>query len=293
MAVLQIIRQTLPGITVVACDMDIYSPAQTFAHHFVPVLPAGHPGYADNIKKVIDQYDIDLVVPSFHFGHQALAGLEDKAFINNFKASRICHDKFKFYEWCKKRGYSVPKTRLLSSTDSIQSKAYIKPRAGAGSANNYVAATNEDFLLFKKLLAGGQDYLVQEFIEGELWHVEALHLDGGMIASTTCRSMRAKAGNTVIALVSDYKELQDLASNVLKEMQYNGLSNMDVVRTKQGELVILELNPRSGSTIQYTTEAGCNTIAYLLTKDRKYLAPINEGVYASYRQISKIRPDSN
>lgn len=288
MAILQIIRQALPNVTVVACDMDQYSPAQAFAQHFIQVPPADHPTYADNVRKVIEQYNIDLVIPSFHFGHQALAQLKNKAFINNFEASLICHDKFKFYEWCKQHHYRVPETHLLSSVEKIQSKAYLKPRFGAGSTGNYLAATSDEFLLLKKLLADGQDYLVQEFIEGELWQVEALNLNGRMTASAACRSVRVKAGNTITAFVTGYSELQNVARDVLESMEYNGLSNLEAIRTEQGELVLIEVNPRSGSCIQYTTDAGCNTVAYLMTGDRKYLAPVTEGTYASYRNIARV-----
>jgi predicted ATP-grasp superfamily ATP-dependent carboligase len=93
-----------------------------------------------------------------------------------------------------------------------------------------------------------------------------------------------KAGNTVTAEVCENEELTSLCEVLLAELDYDGPANLDFIQSARG-YELLELNPRFGSTVQLVGVAGPNIVAYQVTSDEKWLAPIIPGRYTTVTDV--------
>src|SRR5262249_25704593 len=151
------------------------------------VSPASDVRYVKQVADLITDHKIDIVLPSFHHAMKEFAALEHPAFVNDFNAGLLCQDKWRFYQWCRKNGYSVPQTALLADSDEISAgRLYVKPRYGVGAKENFVV-NRQELESIANYLVGRDEYIVQEFIGGEQWVVDALRCDGVFIGCTSAR----------------------------------------------------------------------------------------------------------
>ena len=289
MAAMRLIQRAGLPVKIVAGDLDECSPARLVSDVFLQVPSAKSAEYAGAVRAVVDKYKIDVILPSFHFGFEQLAKTElSKLLPLNVEASLLCRDKWLFYEWCVQQGYDVPHASLMSDSKKIAVKSFVKQRRGAGSKDSYVVDSSEKLKAVGMLIGATDNYIVQNFIEGRHWSVEALRMDGDLIACSTMRVVRHKAGNATSVYVDDNKQLATLVKGLLDDLEYEGPANVDFIQDGDGKFYILEVNPRFGSTIQFSGAAGSNTVAFLLTRDPKHIKKYEEGYYVSWIEAGRL-----
>lgn len=279
MAAMYQLRDSELPFRLIGADMDSACAATWLADEFHSVSPASSPNYAQEIADIIDEDGVDAVLPSFHFGLKEISELKSEVFLNDFVAGMLCQDKWEFYKWCLDKGYSVPKTSLLESGDLPSEDLIAKPRRGAGARGNL---TLKDFELpaLHDYLQARDEYLVQEFVTGEQWVVDAMRLNGQFIGCTTARVDTHRAGHAISVEMLENPELRELTQNVLQDLNYDGPANIDVIRNSYGDYVILEVNPRFGGTIRFSHAAGINWPAFLLSGQEKYIGQPSTGRYS-------------
>jgi carbamoyl-phosphate synthase large subunit len=283
MATIQLLKQSALPMKIVAADMSPDCPAQMFADEFVVVPPARDEGYLAAVSGIVAKFNIDVILPSFHFGYEVLRALDQKLFVVSMDTALFCQDKFAFGEWLSTHGHLTPETRRLGDVESIDGKLYIKPRRGAGGKDNYVVEAQSQ-LDAVKTLVGGSEFVVQNFVQGQHWSVEALRYHGRLVSCVALKVLVHKAGNTVTAEVCENEELTSLCEVLLAELDYDGPANLDFIQSARG-YELLELNPRFGSTVQLVGVAGPNIVAYQVTSDEKWLAPIIPGRYTTVTDV--------
>lgn len=286
MAVMRLVRDAGLPITLIAADMDPDCAAKLVADVFVVIPPANSPKYLPEVKKTISRHNVDVVMPSFHFGYEKLRELDGNLFIGSLDTALLCQDKWAFYRRATEHDYLVPRTTLLADTAAIEGKSYLKPRYGAGAKDNYTARSTQELNALRTVV-GSADYLVQDFADGQQWSVEVLQLGGELVSCSTLRVITHKAGNTVTASVEDNQTLTKVCSKLLTDLGYEGPANLDFIQTNRG-YELLELNPRFGSTVQFVGAAGHNTPAYLLSRDSSWLGPQTAGYYTVLGDVKKI-----
>lgn len=286
MAVMRLIRDAKLPVLVVAADMDAHSPARLVADVFQQIPPASDSAYSDAVGSLIKQYDIELVMPSFHFGYQKPKALDESLFVGSLETALLCQDKWEFYQWLQRHRYDTPETRLLAQTKSIAERSYVKPRYGAGAKDNYDITSNDKLAAVRKLCAG-RDYLVQEFVEGQHWSVEALRVGSELLSCSALKVISHKAGNATTVLLEQNPHVTDLCAALLTDLGYEGPANIDLIETAQG-YKILEVNPRFGSTVRFVGAAGRNVPAFLLTGNSDWLASEKSGYYTSLDDTVKL-----
>jgi carbamoyl-phosphate synthase large subunit len=277
-------RQAKIPVRIIAADMDAYSAAKLISDVFIQVPPANSPDYSKRIAEIVEEHRITMVAPCLSFGFDALANLDHSLFLNEIEVSKLCSDKWRFYQWCQENAMPTPYTALLSDAGQPRLPCYIKPRVGAGAKNNYTVYTVKQHHALLGLIDQQSDYIAQDLTQGEHWVIEAMRLNSELISCVTMQVLIHKAGNAQTVKIIHNPALAKIADNLLSAMNFQGPANIDVIRDKTDSYFVLEVNPRFGSTIEFIAAAGHNTPAFLLTRQQEYLANVPKGVFTTMRQ---------
>lgn len=134
----------------------------------------------EKVSKVIEAEKIDVLIPGC--GEKALLNtviLGKKYKIGNFdslEAVNIIHDKWKFKEFCQKRGINVPKGVKITSCENtvfknISLPCIVKPLNLSGGRGVCVVKSKDELKSAVKHaleVSENNEILIEEFIDGEL-----------------------------------------------------------------------------------------------------------------------------
>ena len=218
-------------------------------------------------------------------------------------------DKIQFLGLAQRHRLPVPRTTVLDPvpgtiTDPVgRFPAVIKPatRADRGwlqvSANGKaVGVRDEDGLreLIPALQRYGRPVLVQEEVPGHEDRIESYHayLDpaGAVAAEFTGRKIRtfpAQYGHSTALTTTDAADVRSLGRAILRAIGFRGVAKVDFKRSRTGDLVLLEINPRFSLWHHVGAIAGVNLPKFvwcdLVGEPRPVATPARAGVTWSNR----------
>ncbi len=273
---------------VVAADIDTYSPSFSMADVGIIVPPAGSPEFASTIQSILNEYLIDIVLPTFEHGYKSLSSLNNKAFVTDFKSALACKDKLKFHSLCKKKGLPTPDTKLMSDVSKIDGSVYIKPRVGVGSRNNYPIENDAQYQKLKNYITHHNKYIVQDLLKGDHWNIDVLVEDGSFKRAIPRRDLKQKEGNCITVSIKRYKKLIEFSKQVQKKLFIQSPFNLEVF-DNNGNFTINEVNVRFGGGVIFGALAGVDIVSYLVTKDENFLGILKEKVYSRYYEEIEVK----
>lgn len=276
------------GINVIAADMSPYASGLALADEGVIIPGASDKNFTKEIVDLIDSKGVEMILPTFEHGFDLLEKI-DAPFITDFKAARLCKDKFAFVNACKESSVPVPKTAKMESANSLKFPLYLKPRYGVGSRNNHILHNNNDLKAVKLLYRSSIDeFIVQELLQGKHWNIDVMVRDGICEAALPREDLKLKDGNCITVRVQNNKNLIHFAYFVGKKLNIQSPFNLEVFEVKRNNYVINEINVRFGGGIIFSALAGVDMVSYLVTGNKTYLGEIKEGVYTRYYEEVKV-----
>lgn len=129
----------------------------------------------------------------------------------------------------------------------------VKPSFGCGAKGHQII---KHFSEFNRNRMDG-DFICQEFIEGNEYSIDVLCDDQGPIYAVPRHRVLVKNGQMVKGKAVNDKELVDYAMSVVSKFEITGASCLQCIRNNDG-IYFIELNPRYGTGIDLTCEAGIN-----------------------------------
>lgn len=270
------------GVKIIATDMSKYAAGLQMANIRIVVPPSIDEQYTRVIQQLVDKYKIDIVVPSYEHGYDKLRDV-NAPFVMDFESAILCKDKLKFMNFCAKNGLPSPKTSLLKLNSKVaRFPVFIKPRVGVGSRDNYVVNNAAELKKLSAYLDNSQEFLVQEFLQGDHWNVDVLVDEGKFITAVPRKDLVQKAGNCITVEVKNYKKLIKFSQVVQKVVGIKSPFNLEVFEVNPGKFVINEINVRFGGGIIFSAMAGVDMVSYLIDKDRSNIKKIREGIFTRY-----------
>jgi carbamoyl-phosphate synthase large subunit len=269
------------SVNIVAADMSKYAAGFQIADVAIVVPSSSNKTFADAIQKIVFKYKIDLIIPSFEYGYNVLKKI-NAPFVLDFDSAILCKDKLKFMEFCQKHHLPSPKTKLLKLENGWGFPAYIKPRNGAGSRDNYVANNESELKGLCSYLKEYQNFIIQDFLRGDHWNVDILVDQGKFISAVPRKDLVQKAGNCITVEVRNYEQLINFSKLVQETVNIKSPFNLEVFETSPGNFVINEINVRFGGGIIFSAMAGVDMVSYLVNKDKSNIGTIKEGIYTRY-----------
>lgn len=276
---------------VVGTDMDISAPALQACDIKIKVSSVFADDYLKTLKEIIINEDINMVFSLNDLEIGLLASYRDDIenatgailYVPTVKTLQICSDKWFTYRFANENNIKTPKT-FLNLDDAqkalqggeITFPLIIKPRWGSASIGLYRADTlgelREAFKLCYQTVINGMlaelgtesPVIIQELILGAEYGVDLLYgKNENFIGFTAKRKLAMRAGETDKAITVDRQPFETAVDKISSALPHRGNLDCDFLE-RDGELFLLELNPRFGGGYPFTHLAGANHIQMLL-----------------------------
>lgn len=211
----------------------------------------------NNISAVLSLIDPELTLLSKN--EKKLRDNDIIPLISSQQAIEICFDKSLFYDFCVEQ--NLPTVKTFKYTEKIVSKLekypyFAKPSCGSASLNMVKIEKKSDFNHIKN----NSDYIIQEYIEGVEYGVDVYIdlLSGEIIDMFIKEKVKMRAGETDKSISVNIPEIESLVIKLVSSLDFKGPIDIDIFKTKDGEYLLSEVNPRFGGGYLHAQESGCD-----------------------------------
>ena len=289
------------NIRLIAADMSNDPTILQMMDVLYQVPKATDPAYVDVLLDICQKEHVDVVIPVMSAELVALVEnkgrfeeIGTKVSVADLRSIEISNNKLKLYQFMKENGMEIPKFAPLRNTNELD-EAFSK----AGYPNNAVCAkatelsgsrgiriidptkSRFDILFgekpnsfyisyeeFKQILSEREDMpemMVMEALPGDEFSVD-LVADHGKVVY-----MAARQSNSIIASIPQEATLfheekaYEICRTIIEKLGLDGNADLDFRYDKNGNPVLMEINPRVAATMAIFKEGGMN-LPYLRIK---------------------------
>lgn len=260
-----IIRQlkSLPGIRVVAADIDPLSCGFQVAdaHRVVPRVNA--PGFIEAMLKVCREESVDLLFPDLDeelplvaTARSRFEAIGTKVLISAPEAISICFDKYSTYHFFREHDIPTPRTFLpeqVGLTD-VAWPLLIKPRSGRGSQGVYKLNTAEELAFFCDYVTNP---IIQTFAEGVEYTIDTLSdLDGRFLYCSIRQRLATDSGISVKGRTVRHPVIEEFVQQIVEGIGLIGPACVQCIEQADGRIKFIEVNPRIAGSAALSMAAG-------------------------------------
>ena len=255
------------GAKVIVTDKSPLAPALYEADKYCLTPGITDDNYIETILKICEEEDIKAIIPlleqSFPVFNQARDLIDEKGIILLLSSAEIielCKDKYRLYQYFREKGIPVPETflpeELSQNYRELPYPLFIKPRRGQGSQNTYKVNTEEELYFYIRTL---EDIIIQEYLVGDEYTIDTLSdLEGRVLSAVPRKRLEVRAGEVSKAVTVKDNRLIELAVWVIEDLGIIGPANLQAKILPDGEIKLIEVNPRFGGGVPLSYQAGVN-----------------------------------
>lgn len=290
-----------------ATDMQLTAPALVDADVAIQVPAIYDEEYIPSLKKIVKENKInaiislnDLELPILSEAKKSIEELGAKVIVADEKAIAIAFDKWRTVQFLEELGLNTPKTYLSLNeakeaikNGELKFPLVIKPRWGSASIGIdfpedmrelELAFELQSLRLNRTILAeaskedADRAIMIQEKLPGKEYGMDILNdFDGNYVGSFVREKLSMRSGETDKAISVIDGRFEKLGKTIGEALKHLGNIDCDVFEN-DGELYLLELNPRFGGGYPFSHEAGINTAAIYIEwlKGNKDITPFNK-----------------
>jgi carbamoyl-phosphate synthase large subunit len=223
--------------------------------------------FIDNLLRIIKEQNIKVLMPSSGFdiygysdNYNLITDYGAIPIVSRREVLEICRDKLLSYQFLSNKFPFAFTTEYPEKIDTFPIIA--KPRFGKGS-NNIIVIENKLDLEF--VMRKFENMIFQEYLPGTEYTVDVLSdLTEKPIMAIPRIRIDTKAGISVKGKIVRNSMIENLCKNTAATLGIRGPSCIQLKESNNGELKIIEINPRFGGGTIFTTLAGANFPAMLL-----------------------------
>jgi carbamoyl-phosphate synthase large subunit len=272
--------------------------AQGFCDVFELAPPTSDNGYIPWLLKIIEKHRIDLLFPGIESDmykwNESKAEIEKSGasiVINNPELINACSDKWLFYQAMEKKEspYAIESSLSINYDDLVRRFGLpflLKPRKGFGSKGIVRVHGEKDFLQHSNTI--GTVLMVQPIVgtdEEEFTTSVFCNGKGDFFCFMTLKRKLSKDGFTEKAEVVEPDGIQEALKVLCGYFNPLGPTNFQF-RLHQGQLKLLEINPRVSSSTSIRSSFGYNeslmAVDYFLNNKRPGQPVIRKGRAVRY-----------
>lgn len=276
----QLIKHLKKNFKVIGVDAGDLNPAKAFVDEFFKIPRADEEGYIEEILRICEENCVEAVIPLYEGEFNILQSARKEfekigvlLVLSNKEILDMCKDKEKTFEYFfMNTDIKVPTVyneqevnEIIENNEEDSFPLIIKPKDGMGSQNVFKINNIIELDFFRKYVRNG---IVQEFIEGQEYTVDVLtDLNGQPIYIVPRLRIEVRAGE-VVKSRSVYDE--DIIEETIKLIKYldscrdeNGIGllgplTIQFFKTENGEIYLIEINPRFGGGVPLSFESGAD-----------------------------------
>jgi len=249
------------GATTLATDINPLAPALYHADRYALVGRVDDPDYVPQLRRLVEQHDVRLVVPLTDLDQELLAARRDElapALVLLPRADIVAAmaDKFRAHELFVRRGIGSPDTWLPENLpDEVPFPVLVKARVGFGSRHVYRCGDRAQ--LDFHLVHTPVDSMIQAACGGEEFSVDVFcDFDGNCLNAIPRTMIESKGGESIKGMTIADGELIELGRTVAEALPLAGPANVQCFREPDGRLLVTDVNPRFGGAFPLPLAAG-------------------------------------
>ena len=318
-------------IRIIGMDMCDEPSAKYLVDQFYKVPAATSEDYVNVVLDICKKEQVDLYFPNISAEVTAVSKRKNEFLMNGTILSvleqsivQVANNKLKLYEFLRNKGISVPKFYGVHSIgDFVSGCKYLgypenpvclKIVDGSGSRgvriidskrNRYQIFVNEKpnsfFVAYDdmlSILSEAEDFhemLLVEYMPGHEYTVDLLADKG------TVRYMVGRENIVSLMSIAQESEVRkddaayQMSKDIVSALNLDGNIGLDFMRDKNGNAILMDLNPRITATVSVITAAGVN-LPYLRVKQLLgEKLPLVQPVYGTRlkRRYGEIYTDIN
>lgn len=245
------------NINIISVDTNILSAGNYLSDYSYSVPKANNPTFFNHIIDIINQHNIDIIIPTgehdisiFAKNKLKLEELKCIVFSPDIITVDICQNKSLFFDTLRDTSIPIPYT---FTKDMI-----IKPTKGSGSRG------------IKKIKLKNE--IIQEYLPGKEYTVDVFCDNNSNLISHVIRErLEIKAGISTKGKVVKDKKITYIIKDLIVRLNLKGPSCIQFRKSKNGQPKVIECNPRLGGGTFISTLAGinCADIYFDLLKGKK------------------------
>lgn len=229
----------------------------------------------DGVREVCTKRKIDLCMPVdtegiYYFAqhHEQVASLVKLSMIESAQNFRAVWDKGLLADFLTTN--QLPHPFTLTSHEQFEKDGLglvfpvlIKPRLAGGGVGIEKFA-DRDALLKKIEEEQGffERYIVQNYIDGEDIDCSVLCKDGCILAYTIQKGLYENINETFHAPEAieflHHSEVLRVTTELMSAIKWNGVAHVDLRKNADGQVLVIEINPRFWGSMEGSLHAGVN-----------------------------------
>ena len=252
---------------IISTDSNSLSAGFFLSDFYYLIPPYDDKFFIEKLLKIIKEQNIKVLMPSSGFDIYGYSNNYDLIveygaipIVSRRKVLEICRDKLLSYKFLSNK---FPFAFTCEYHEKIDTFPLIaKPRFGKGS-NNIIKIENK--LDLKYVLGKFKNMIFQEYLPGTEYTVDVLSdLTEKPIMAIPRIRIDTKAGISVKGKIKRDLMIENLCKKTAETLGIKGPCCIQLKESENGELKIIEINPRFGGGTIFTTLAGANFPAMLL-----------------------------
>ncbi len=240
--------------------------------YLTPVASEGPSKVLNSLQEILNKTKIDVLIPNDDEEVQLFSEIQNDIralgveLLISSPEKLFAVSKDRFYSFGKKRGYSVPFTKVFNKWSEFGKNGFPidYPFILKGLlCDSYLVHSGEEAKVYFDRITQIWDppVIAQEFIPGEEYSVVALAgWDSEVIGAVAMKKSGINEKGTTWAGVTVMEpQLLNLAAKIIDDLRWIGPLEIEIIKEDNSELFyIIEINPRFPAWIYLATRAGQN-----------------------------------
>lgn len=218
------------------------------------------PEIYNDLNQKVTENGIDILIPFVDGAVEVAARYRDQygkvsVPVGNAIGAATMFDKIEADKLFRRNGLPVPRQNVFP--------LIAKPRFGSASKGIKIIEAEADL----NALTSPEKYLLQEYISQrkEITIDCYVSLAGKVIATVPRYRIETQGGEASVTETFHDKEIESLACETLKKTGLSGAVTIQMLRdTRDGRLMLMEINPRLGGGAVCSCHAGANLPEFIL-----------------------------
>ncbi len=257
----------LPSYRVLMTDTVPYAAARFVCDKSFITRPFADPEYFEELRSIIENERVDIVMPVSHFAIPFLRKHRDflqergvHIVLSGEKSLALAHDKKLLASHLKKHGFSAPRD-YASFGEVALYPVMIKPADGTSSIGVHAVHSPGEGSFYLEKMPGA---FLQEYIQGVEYTVDVYcNPDSSPVAIIPRLRQAVGSGLTTIGKTVRHDKIIDCVRRFCATLDFSGPVCIQVIENGNGELFIIDVNPRMGAGTTLSMKAGLDIAAYL------------------------------
>lgn len=253
--------------------------------HFVVSNPSKLPDqFSKEIIKIVEENKIDFLIPINSSEIRLLLKVKDKLnnslnYMGSYSTFSNLDNKEYLSSLVKEINIPSPKSYDINDTD-IKFPVVFKP-VESSSSKGVEYFYNKNDLTNHITNSKFQEYIIQQYIEGEGVGFSVLAKNGKIIAS--CGHKRVaeypvSGGSSSIRKYFEHQDMNNIAKKILEHTKWSGFAMFEFKHTPDNEIYLIEINPRVWGSIYQSIASGVDFPKILIEQNEDTKVTLNKKI---------------